>query len=207
MIHNIESLLDILRAIAREGLHYAENDYDRSRYNRLLNWASEHYAISTGLDIEEVRGIFLREHGSITPKVGIDVAVLNHANQILVLKTPAGQWCVPGGWADVGEAPFDTARRETKEEAGLNVTPIGYIGIAHRTPATYPNCTSQINICVATKPLAAGDEIVTLSHEHTDYSWISDVNDVAPWRSGHARFIPHIVNSYRQQSFFQPIEG
>lgn len=187
-------------------MYYAENGYDRARYARLFTLAAEQYAISTGLDVEEIRRLFLREQGSITPKVGIDVAVLNPQGQVLVLKTPGGQWGVPGGWADIGESPFDTARRETWEEAGLEVAPIGYIGIAHRTPQTYPDSISQINICVATKPLAGGEDI-TLSHEHSDYAWIDKVGDISEWRPGHARLIPHILGAYRQGRFFQPIDG
>jgi 8-oxo-dGTP pyrophosphatase MutT (NUDIX family) len=205
MAHNMEVLLDALRAIAQEGLYYAENEYDRLRYHRLLDLASEQYAASTGLNVDEVRRIFLRDHGSITPKVGIDVAVLNHENELLILKTPDEGWCVPGGWADVGESPLDAARREVREETGLDVIPIGYVGIAHRTPHTYPDSVSQINICVATKPLAGG-EVISLSHEHREYRWIGEENDMRDWRSGHARLIPHIFNAYRRKAYFQPID-
>jgi 8-oxo-dGTP pyrophosphatase MutT (NUDIX family) len=205
MTRTIGSLLDGVRAIAQEGMYYAENDYDRGRYARLFSLVAEQYAVATGLDVDEVRRLFLKDQGCITPKVGIDVAVLNPQNQILVLRAPDDQWGVPGGWADIGESPFDTARRETKEETGLDVVPIGYIGIAHRTPETDPDSVSQVNICVATRPMAGG-EAVTLSHEHCGYTWIDDVSNIRNWRTGHARLIPHILEAYRQGRFFQPIE-
>lgn len=39
-----------------------------------------------------------------------------------------GMWCAPGGFCEVGEHPAQTAVRETREEAGLDIDIVGYIG-------------------------------------------------------------------------------
>ena len=198
---NVEMLLDIMRATAVEGLSYTQNDYDRARYQKLLELASETYTSITGLNPAAIREMFLREQGVITPKVGVDIAVPNHNGEILVLQLPDGKWCLPGGWMDVGESPFDTAQRETREEAGLQITPLGIITVGHRTPLHHPGEISQVNICVGAQPLP-NDAEVTLSHEHSAYRWISDVNEVEDWRPGHKRFFDHIFRAYQDKAFF-----
>ena len=94
---SLEMMLDALRATAQEGLSYTGNEYDRARYKKLLDMASEEYAAIAGLDAETIREVFLKEHGSITPKVGVDIAIPNHNGEILLLQLPNGQWCLPGG--------------------------------------------------------------------------------------------------------------
>jgi 8-oxo-dGTP pyrophosphatase MutT (NUDIX family) len=37
-------------------------------------------------------------------------------------------WVIPKGHIEHGEAPAETARREVKEEAGVDATPEGYLG-------------------------------------------------------------------------------
>lgn len=37
-------------------------------------------------------------------------------------------WCAPGGFCEVGEHPADTAVREVREEAGIAVEIVGYLG-------------------------------------------------------------------------------
>ncbi len=204
MTGKLEMLLDVLRATAQEGLSYAANDYDRARYQKLLALASEEYAAITGLDAEGIRELFLREQGAITPKVGVDAAIPNRKGEILVLKTHAGQWCLPGGWADVGEAPFDTARRETLEETGLQIAPLGYIAVGHRMARTYPGSPSQVNICVGVEPVP-DDAAVTVSHEHSAYRWIAGPDEIEDWRPGHKRFFTHILRAYRERAFFPVI--
>lgn len=204
MTGKLEMLLDVLRATAQEGLSYAENDYDRARYQKLLALACEEYASLTTLEVEGIREMFLREHGAITPKIGVDIAIPNHNGEFLVLKTHDDRWCFPGGWADVGEAPFDTARRETQEETGLEITPLGYIAVGHRTALTYPGSISQINICVGVEPVP-NETKVTISHEHSAYRWISDPDCIKDWRPGHKRFFPYIFRAYREQVFFPVI--
>jgi 8-oxo-dGTP diphosphatase len=68
------------------------------------------------------------------PKVGIGVMIQNTAGQILLgLRQGshgAGEWCFPGGHLEMGETVFETAKRETKEETGLDVTPVELISVA-----------------------------------------------------------------------------
>jgi hypothetical protein len=157
---DIKTLLDTLRAIGQEGLSYSQNEYDTARYEKILKLASQQYAFITGIPTQEIRDSFRKEQGSITPKVGVDAAVVNDKGEILVLqREDNGAWGVPGGWADVDESPFQTAKRETLEETGLAIEPVGYIGIASKTPLTHPGWASQINICVAVKHISSDKKL------------------------------------------------
>jgi hypothetical protein len=61
---DIFSLLDGLQTIARNGLLYASNDFDRERYERLLALATQSYADLLAVPDEEIRKRFLNELGS-----------------------------------------------------------------------------------------------------------------------------------------------
>jgi ADP-ribose pyrophosphatase YjhB (NUDIX family) len=41
----------------------------------------------------------------------------------------AGRWDIPGGFLEEGEGPLDGLRRELKEETGLDVEPLRFLGI------------------------------------------------------------------------------
>lgn len=133
--------------------------------------------------------MYLKEHGAVTPKVGVDIAVPTHKGEFLLLQLPNGQWRLPGRWMDVGGSPFNTAARETR---------------VHRTPLNYPGSVSQINICVGAQPVR-NDAKVVLSHEHSDFRWIGDVSEVDDWRPGHKRFFPYIRRACRDHEFFPVI--
>jgi len=68
------------------------------------------------------------------PKVGIGVMIQNEKGQVLLgLRKGShgeGEWCFPGGHLEFGETVFDTAKRETKEETGLDVDKFELISIA-----------------------------------------------------------------------------
>jgi 8-oxo-dGTP pyrophosphatase MutT (NUDIX family) len=202
---NIRALLDSLRAIAQEGLSYSQNEYDTARYEKLLDLTSMQYAELTGISKEEIREMFLGEQGSITPKVGVDAAVVNDKGSILMLQRGDDSWGMPAGWADVGESPYQTAERETLEESGLTITPIGFIGVTHKTPQTHPGAVSQVNICVAVAPVSS-DVKVTLSHEHKAYKWINSIDEIDKWHIGQKRLIEKAFVSYKEKSFIPNIE-
>src|ERR1043166_5743347 len=98
---DILPLLDELATIARNGLNYTENPYDRERYERLLALTSQYYGQALDLPPEEVRQRLSGELGYITPKVGAHGAIFDEDGKILLVRrTDDGKWCLPCGWVD-----------------------------------------------------------------------------------------------------------
>jgi len=132
---DILPLLDELQTIARTGLAYAANPYDRERYRRLLNLASIYYEQILDLPAADVRQRFAAELGYITPKVGAEAAIFDADGRILLLlRADDGQWCLPCGWVEPNESPVEAAIREAKEESGLDVRPVQLVDVFTRKP-------------------------------------------------------------------------
>jgi ADP-ribose pyrophosphatase YjhB (NUDIX family) len=127
-----------LQAIAQDGLTYSQNDYDLGRYEQLRELASEMLAAHSTGTLEEAGDLLALETGPATPKVDVRAAVFRN-DQILLVKEPneAG-WSVPGGWADVGESPSETAARETLEESGYKVGPVKLLAVYDRDRRGHP---------------------------------------------------------------------
>lgn len=126
-----------IQAIAQTGLHYAENPYQRQRFEELLALAEEMVLSQSGLDRAEVHALFTRPAGYATPRVDVRAAVFDDQGRILMVRDASdGGWCLPGGWADVGDAPSGAAEREVWEEAGFRVRARRVIGVydANRVP-------------------------------------------------------------------------
>lgn len=105
-----------LKSIAEAGLRYTEGPFDRERYERLHELAS--------LPMAHVAPDFQWpcEFGYATPKVDVRAAVIDEQNHILLVREgSSGLWTLPGGWADLNESPSGNARKEVREESGLEV--------------------------------------------------------------------------------------
>ncbi|MCX6744378.1 MAG: NUDIX domain-containing protein [Candidatus Parcubacteria bacterium] len=86
-------------------------------------------------------------------------------------KVDIGEWNIPAGWLDLNEDLIEGAKRETKEESGLEIEITGFLGI-------YAGCkvrNNQINHCVriifAAKPLSY--ELNYPKGEILDARWFS----------------------------------
>ena len=59
--------------------------------------------------------------------------VLDDAGRLLLSRRAvdpfAGKWDLPGGFLDEGEHPLDCLRRELKEEAGVEIEPLSFVGV------------------------------------------------------------------------------
>jgi ADP-ribose pyrophosphatase YjhB (NUDIX family) len=110
-----------LQAIAQTGLAFATGDYDRQRYRRLAGIAAEIAAAPAGLSAADLAEVFLAHPGYATPKVDVRGAIVRDGRVLLVQEASDGRWCLPGGWADVGELPSAMVAREVREESGLEV--------------------------------------------------------------------------------------
>ncbi|MEM1644410.1 MAG: NUDIX hydrolase [Ignisphaera sp.] len=62
-------------------------------------------------------------------------AILIHNGRILLIKRGSepgrGLWSIPGGAIEVGESVFNAARRELREETGIDAKPLGIIDVVN----------------------------------------------------------------------------
>jgi len=118
-----------IQALAQTGSHYAENEYQRQRYHRLIEIAAEIVSEHSNLEYSSVLDVFMTPIGYTTPRVDVRGVVFREGKLLLVRERLDGGWTLPGGWADVGDVPSKAAEREVWEEAGFLVKARKVIGV------------------------------------------------------------------------------
>lgn len=176
---------DQIQAIARNGLHYAQNSYDRERYERILTLTIEEYSERLDVIPDKIRERFLIEMGQITPKVGADAAIFDEDGRILLMERVDGSgWCLPCGWVEAGESPCDAAIREVKEETGLEVKIVRLVGVFTRLPNVYNGPHTMIAVVHLCKIVGGA---LTLSHEGTALKYWK-IDDMDNWHATHETY-------------------
>ncbi|WP_045219327.1 NUDIX hydrolase [Desulfonatronum thioautotrophicum] len=127
-----------IQSLSQTGLAFAQTHYERVRYHRLLELASEMVSHRTCLDSDDVLRTFQVQPGYATVKVDVRGAVVRDDRILLVRERTDGRWAMPGGWADVGEYPSDMISREIREESGYEAKPVRLIGVYDANRAGRP---------------------------------------------------------------------
>ena len=111
-----------VQALAENGLHFSENDFDLDRYQILEEISLRMLSLVTGLPAETIEISTVERNGYRTPKVDVRAVIFNDQDKILMVKERVdSRWSLPGGWCDVGYTPTETAEKESEEEAGIKV--------------------------------------------------------------------------------------
>lgn len=108
-------------SMSQAGLTYSQNPFDIERYKRLQEITAEMIASQSELDKQSVLESFSMQAGYITPKIDVRGAVVRDGKILLIQERADGNWAMPGGWADLGNAPASVAEREVWEESGYRV--------------------------------------------------------------------------------------
>jgi ADP-ribose pyrophosphatase YjhB (NUDIX family) len=179
---DIFSLLDTLQAIACNGLHYTANEFDKERYERLLEMATQTYSELLAVPEGAIRERFLNETGYITPKVGTDAAMFNENGEILLMERADGSgWCLPCGFVEPNETPAEGIIREVREETGLGVKVDQLVGVFTRKPSAQMGPHTTISIVHLCKVV---DGQLKTSHESSALKyWVID--DMKNWHATH----------------------
>ena len=84
-----------------------------------------------------------------------------------------GDWDLPAGYLDPGESFEIAARRETLEEAGVEVELLALTGVYHSAPA---NAVTAVFRARSVR----SDAVVTLDAESSEHAWVAR-SDVGAW--------------------------
>ena len=207
MIRNFQDMLinvlDEIRAIGKNGLHFTQNPHDRERYQRLLEIATINLSQLSELNQQKITERFSRDIGYITPKLGVDAAIFDDKGRILLLRrSDDDQWSLPCGWVEVGESPVEAIIREVKEETGLDVKPTHILGVYDaeaRAPHRPHNCCHILYLCTSN----AGDPRISSESKDIGYFYI---NDITEWHEEHKKVAKDAVDFLQNQTPFSAIK-
>ena len=138
--HQLLAHAQRLQALAQTGLTYASDPYDRERYEEARAISVRLIAALTDEPMEKIIRFFASETGYPTPKVDVRAVVLRRPGDVLLVRESldGGRWTLPGGWADVGYTPFETAVKEVREETGLLVAPVRLLALFDKRKHDHP---------------------------------------------------------------------
>ena len=189
-------LADELRAVATTGLHYCESQYDRERYEAVLQLAARAAALVLPETPEEMAQVYsTADRGYATPKIDVRMAIFRDDRVLLVRERTDEKWALPGGYAEVGDSPTEGAIRETAEEACVEVRNARFAGIYdYRLQPQVPALLFHIYKLVFTGEIdaaanpAAGPEVLA-----ADFFPMGDLPELSIGRT-----LPlHIEQAYR----------
>jgi ADP-ribose pyrophosphatase YjhB (NUDIX family) len=141
---------EALAGIARTGLSFTENLYERERYEEVLKVAADirvaaqaaagsagtapvdGQAAASGADIYDgwLSSVGHGILGYVTPKVAVGAVVGNDAGELLLMQRgDSGVWLYPTGWADIGYSPAEVALKEVEEETGIEAEAVRVLAV------------------------------------------------------------------------------
>ncbi|MBR4545085.1 MAG: NUDIX hydrolase [Oscillibacter sp.] len=127
-----------LQSLAQAGLHYSKDPFDVERFQRVREIAAEMLHEKSGIPAEKVRELFCAETGYQTPKLDTRAAIFRDDKILLVRERRTGNWSLPGGWVDVNLSVMESAVKEVREEAGLEVSADLVIAVQDREKHNQP---------------------------------------------------------------------
>jgi ADP-ribose pyrophosphatase YjhB (NUDIX family) len=134
--HDLLRWSEALSGIARTGLGFSDNLYERERFEEVLKVAAD-IRVAAGMELEAevlveewLRTVGRGVPGYVTPKVAVGAVVGNDEGQILLIqRADSGVWLYPTGWADIGYSASEVAAKEVFEETGIKVEPLRLIAV------------------------------------------------------------------------------
>lgn len=176
-------------SLARDGLAYCQNDFDRDRWEQLEGVAAGLFGLLADRAAADFALPLSADVGYVTPKVEIRGGIVDDQDRLLLMRERLdGRWSLPGGFADPLDTPSLAVTREIREETGYEAETIKLVGVWDRdaqghTPK-YPIAMWKLFfLCRLTGGYAPPSELETL-----DVGWFG-LDELPELSTG--RVLPH----------------
>lgn len=118
---------------------------------------------------------FLRQYIGHAPILMVGAATLivdEHDRLLLLKRSDSGCWGPPGGAVEPGEVVEMAARREVREETGLDLGVLTLFGVFSGPELfyRYPNGDEVYNVTIVYLAHEFSSDVI-LNDEHTEYRW------------------------------------
>ena len=187
-------IADELRSIANSGTFYAENDYDRERYERALSLSARLVAAVEERPVNEVMEEYRQDLSHVTPYVSADAVVFRERRILLIKREDNGLWAMPGGRTEVGETWAQSVARELREETGV-------VGAATRLLGVFDSRIwgrrTKNHVYWSTWLVETGDDQTPVAGPETTGVGFFAEDDLPPLDPGHRRRVPMVFKLAR----------
>jgi len=110
----------------------------------------------------------------VNPRLVVTTLPVNERGEVILIRRgipPAyDMWAQPGGFLEIDETVHDAAVRETLEETGLAVEPLGIVGIYSRVPAAVVVIAFEARI-TGGQPLVTRESLETRPFAPHEIPW------------------------------------
>lgn len=128
-----------IQSISKIGLKFSTDPYAISNYQEINDISREF--LEKFLEIELDRPNYFQRDVYPTPNISVRTVILSGDKKrvLLVREVKTQTYSIPGGWADLYDAPSDAAKKECFQEAGADVEIVRLVGLINHTPYKKPN--------------------------------------------------------------------
>ncbi len=178
---SLYQIADQLRSVASNGLRFAENGYDRERYEQVLEESARIVAALENASPEAVLDQYAGGLPHLSPIVCVEAVVLRAGEVLLIRRRDDGCWALPGGVAEVGETTAQAAERELWEEAGVRGRAARLLGVFD---SRRWHARSRLQLCTAMFLIETQDEPALHPENGAEPSALAEVLDVGFFAEG-----------------------
>jgi ADP-ribose pyrophosphatase YjhB (NUDIX family) len=186
---------DQLRDLSATGLVYANNPYDKKRYETLQNMAMEMLAFATSQPLETLLPLKSTIFSRMSPLVAGAAAVIDEQGRILLMRRSDNRlWSMPAGQMEVGETPAEAVVRETYEETGVRCIPRALVGVYDSRKWERGVLQHHYKFTFLCEPLNQGISDPFDPLETLETGWFAETNLPGDLHEGH---LQRILDAYQ----------
>lgn len=132
-----------IQSISKIGLKFSQDPYAISNYHEINDISREF--LEKFMEIELNRPNYFQRDIYPTPNISVRTIILSPDKKrlLLVREAKTQTYSIPGGWADLYDAPSEAAKKECLQEAGANVQIVRLVGLINHTPYKLPNSVPE----------------------------------------------------------------